>query len=253
MKFEIKQEKFQNMLEKLLFKDMFGSSIICFGKKKVFSIQREEAARALRFVKFEEPYFESIDDEEMAIEIDTKKVLNLVKKILPGSIVTVSVQKNKFSIKSEKADIRLSYKEPEPKDVLKELTFTFDKGVPVIGEQKIPLDTHFTMDIKDFKDIGDYGSTINTDFYKFSFNKDKIEVRIGDLHEFSDYVLFTPNGEIKKGDLTEVIFTYGIQQIAATFENIVEVRTKTNSPAWLYEGTKEYVMGVLLPPYINEE
>ena len=251
MKFEIKQEKLENMLEKLLFKDMFGSSVMCFGKKKVFSIQREEAARALRFVKFEEPFFESIGDEEMAIEIDTQKVLGIVKKILPGSIVTVGIKDNKLSIKGGKVDARLSYKEPD--EVLKELTFSFEKGVPVIGEQKVPLDTHFTIKVEDFKDIGDCGSTLKTDFYKFSFNKDNVEVRIGDLHEFSDYVLFTPEGEIKKGDLTEVIFTYGIQQIASTFENIVEIRTRTNSPAWIHEGTKEYVIGVLIPPYVDEE
>ncbi len=253
MKFEIKQDKFENMLDKLLLKDMFGSSILCFKNKKVFSIQREESARALRFAKFEKSFFESIDDEEAVIEIDTKKLLGILKQSLSKSVLTVSIDKNKLSVKGEKADIRLSYKEPDESEVLKELTFTFQKGVPLIGEQKVALDTYFTMEIGDFKELANYGATLKTDFYKFSFNKDKIEARIGDLHEFSDYVLYTPNGEIKKGDLKEVIFTYGMQQIASTFENIIEVRTKTNSPAWIFEGTKEYVVGVLLPPYVNEE
>ena len=73
------------------------------------------------------------------------------------------------------------------------------------------------------------------------------------MHDFSDYVILNPDGEIKNGKELEVIFTYGIPQIADTFHESINIKTKSNCPGWFYEGTKDYVLGVLIPPYMETQ
>ena len=275
MKFKLKQEKLENMLEKLVMKDMFPSCVISVKDGKLFSIQKEEHGRALRFLKFNKSFFNEIDsDSTDSIEIDSKKMLGLVKNITPNTDMTIEIKGNKVSITGGNIDLNLAYKEPEI-EINTSLPFPMKDGIPIIGEQKVELGTYFTIDLKDFKDIAQYGNTLGTEFYKFSFDKNdkKVVVRVGDLHDFSDFALFYPKDKvtqlfeedgkevekivseygIKKGDELNVIFTYGMPQIAATFENEVHIKTKTDSPAWMYEGTKEYVHGILIPPFVQSE
>lgn len=277
MKFKLKQEKLENMLEKLLMKDMFPSCIISIKEEKLFSIQKEEHGRALRFLKFNKLFFDSIEGEG-SVKIDCKKMLGLVKNIMPNTDLTVEVKGNKISIAGEnvgtgeKIELNVGWKDPE-EEIKTSLPFPMEKGVPIIGDSKIRLETYFTMDLPNVKDIAQYGSVLGTEFYKFSFENKKVCVRVGDLHDFSDYALFHPkyriielveedNKEVEKtvaefgqktGDELSVIFTYGMPQVAATFENEVHVKSKTNSPAWIYEGTKEYVHGILIPPFVPDE
>ena len=280
MKFKLKQEKLENMLEKLVMKDMFPSCVISIKEGKLFSIQKEEHGRALRFLKFNNSFFDEIDDnkETESIQIDSKKMLGLVKNIMPNTDLTIELKGNKLSISGEnattgkKVELNLTYKDPED-EVKTSLPFPMKDGVPIIGDSKINLDTHFTVDLKDFKDIAQYGDTLKTEFYKFSFKDKKVEIRVGDLHDMHDFVLFNPKDKIvelmeednkevekiiaefgiKSGDNLNVIFTYGMPQIADTFENEVHIKTKTDSPSWMFEGTKEYVHGILIPPYVEEE
>lgn len=280
MKFKLKQEKLENMLEKLLMKDMFPSCNISVKDGKLFSIEKEEHGRALRFLKFNKSFFSEIDDEsEDSIRIDCKKMLQLVKNITPNTDVTIETKKNKISIVGGNIDLNLAFKDPEG-EVKTSLPFPMKDGIPIIGEQKIELDTYFTMDLKDYKDMAQYGNTLGTEFYKFYFEKaskkeekPKVAVRVGDLHDFSDFLNFYPKDKVtqlfeedgkevekviaeygvKTGEELNVIFTYGMSQVAATFENEVNVKTKTDSPAWMYEGTKEFVHGILIPPFIPEE
>ena len=277
MKFKLKQEKLENMLEKLVMKDMFPSCIISVKDEKLFSIQKEEHGRALRFLKFNKSFFDLIEGEG-SVEIDCKKTLDLVKNIMSNTDLTIEKKGNKICISGENANIGkkielyVSWKDPEG-EIKTSLPFPMEKGVPIIGDSKIALETYFTIDLPDFKDIAQYGSTLKTEFYKFSFEDKKVCVRVGDLHDFSDYARFYPkhrivelveedNKEVEKtvaqfgiktGDDLSVIFTYGMPQVAATFENEVQIKSKTSSPAWIYEGTKEYVHGILIPPFVPEE
>ena len=249
MKFKLKQEKLLDLLEKLIVKDIFPSTVISTKEGKLFSIQKEEHGRALRFLRVNKNFFDEIDDSTESIELDLDKTISIVKNILPNTVLTFEVKGNKVSITGKGVNANISYKEPEK--VLTELPFELKDGTPHIGEEKVPLDTHFDIKLPDFKDIAGYAGSLGTEFYKFTFDNDKIAVRIGDLHDFSDYVIFNPSGDIKKDGSLEVFFTYGIPQIAGTFKKEVSIKTKTNSPGWFYEITDEYILGVLIPPYVE--
>jgi len=254
MKFVLKQEKFQDLLEKLLVKDMFPSTIITVKEGKLFSIQKEEHARALRFLNVKSSFFESIDSGTETIELDIEKTLNMVKNILPNTLLTIETKGNKLSIKGKNIDANLSFKEPESEILtsLDQANMNITEGVPIVGDSKVKLSTYFSIKLPDFKDLAGFAGSLKTEFYKFTFDTNKIAVRIGDLHDFSDFVVYNPDGAIKDGKDLEVIFTYGIPQIADTFQEDINIKTKTGCPGWFYEGTKDYVLGVLIPPYQQE-
>ena len=96
---------------------------------------------------------------------------------------------------------------------------------------------------------------MDTEFYKFSFDKDKIAVRIGDINDFNEYVMFNPEGKVLKGEDLNVIFTYGIPQIASTFDcKEIRINTKTDCPGWFWVAVKDkYLLALLIPPYEEEE
>ena len=150
----------------------------------------------------------------------------------------------------------VGYKEPE--GIIKEnLPFEIKDGVPLIGDGKVPLSTSFTINLSDLKDITAYGSTLKTEFYKFMFEKHngkpKLAVRTGGLHAFNDYDVMYPTSEIKSGDELEVIFTYGLPQIAATYrQKDVMVKTSSNCPGFIYESCDTYMLGMVIPPYTPE-
>jgi len=252
MRFKLKQEKLQTLLEKLLVKDMFIDSIITVKDKKLFSIQKEEHGRAFRFAKFNTVFFDEIDESTESINIDIQRILNIIKNIPADIDLIVETKGNKLSITGNKVNINISYREPES-EVLTALPFPIEDGTPIVGESKVRLDTAFTIELDDLKEITSYASALKTEFYKFMIMNGKILVRTGGLHDFSDYIIFEPKGKISNGDDLEVTYTYGISQVAETFDNAVNINTKTASPMWIYEGTKEYVLGVLIPPYVESE
>lgn len=267
MKFKLKQEKFQELLEKLLLKDIFPSSIIATKNGILFSIQKEEHGRALRYVKFNKNYFDEIDNSVESIEIDVEKTINVTKKIPPGTPLVIETKGNKLSIKKlivdkdgkvidEKGYTMIAFKEPQG-PINEQIPFEIKESVPYVGEGKVALSTYFTVDLSELKVITDIGNPLKTEFYKFMFEQKELKpnkeiaVRIGGIHDFNDYHVEYPKGEIKTpGDLA-VTFTYGIPQIADTFrQKEVNFRTKTDCPGWVYEGSESYLLGVLIPPYV---
>jgi len=254
MKFKLKQEKLENLLEKLMVKDMLPSSVLSVKKDKLFSVQREEHARALRFLSVNKSYFEEFEcDEEQSIELDIPTTLSVVKKVLPNTMLTIETKKNKLVISGENVNINLTTRDPESA-IIKKLPFEVDDGVPLIGKDKIALDIHFSLDISDFKDIADFGRSIKTEFYAFKLKNGKINVKVGDVLGINDFVSFTPpSRNIKHGKECSVIFSYAIQQIADIFQTDIEIKTQTNAPGWFYEQTDEYTLGILIPPYMDDE
>ena len=253
MKFVLKQEKLQDLFEKLLVKDMFPSSIITTKEGKLFSIQKEEHGRALRFLNVKGSFFESIDDSAQSIELDIERALNMIKNILPNTVLTVETKGNKLSISGKNVDAYLSFKEPdgEVMNSLSDAKFNFKDGVPHIGNEQVPLNDFFEIKLPEFKDLANFASSLKTEFYKFNIDGGKIAVRVGDLHDFSDYVILNPDGKINKGKDLNVIFTYGIPQIANTFHEVINIRSSTDCPGWFYENTDDYTLGVLIPPYVE--
>lgn len=269
MKFKIKQEKFQELLEKLILKDIFPSSIIATKNGVLYSIQKEEHGRALRYVKFNKSYFDEIDNSVESIEIDVEKTLSLIKNISAGTPLEIETKGNKLSIKKlvvdkqgkvidEKGFTMIAYKEPQGA-ITEQIPFEIKDGVPIVGDGKIALTSHFTIDLSELKGITAYGSSLKTEFYKFMFEKKEgksnkeIAVRIGGIHDFNDYDVEYPKGEIKSEGELAVTFTYAIPQIAATFrQKDTTFRTKTDCPVWIYEGCDTYILGVLVPPFVPD-
>jgi hypothetical protein len=267
MKFEIQQEKFQEMLEKLMVKDIFPSSIISTKNGIMYSIQKAEKGRALRYVKFNNSYFKSIDDSTESIELDVEKALSLIKQVPSNTPLIVEKKENKLSVQrlitddkgnpiGKKGYTMIGFKEPET--VIKDsLPFEIKDGVPLVGDGKVPLSTSFTVNLSDLKDITAYGSSLKTEFYKFIFEKEneklQLAVRTGGLHAFNDYDVMYPISEIKSGNELEVIFTYGLPQIAATYrQKDVVFKTSSNCPGFIYESCDTYMLGMLIPPYTPE-
>jgi len=261
MKIKLKQEKLVKMLEKLMVDNMFPSCIITIKDKNLFSIQREEHGRALRFVKFKEKYFDEISDSNDTIHINAEKFLNIIKKIPATTVLTLEKVKDKIHIKGEydgrKVEPKLTFIEPEEViEKLEDAHVQMKEGIPNVGkpdQEKTALDIHLSVKLADFKDIVDYASALDTEFYNFKFTDGKVEVDVGDLYDNSDTIEFYPKGKKVKGDSLDTVFTYGIPQISKTFDQDVNIKTKSNCPGWVYEGTDEYVLGVLLPPYEESE
>jgi len=264
MKFELKQEKFQELLEKLIVKDIFPSCVFTTKEGKLFSVQKEIHGRALRFVKFNKSYFDKIDNATESIEIDIDRTLNIVKNIPAGTPLIVETVGNKLSVKrlildkdgkvtGEKGFTRISFKDPEG-EVKDTLPFKIKNEVPLIGETEVPLDVFLTIKLSSIKDISAFASSLKTEFYRFFVNDGKISVRVGDLHDFSDYHNENLDGKVLKGVSLEVTLSYGIPEIADTFrQEDVIVKTGNNAPAWIYEITDDYTLGILIPPYTESE
>jgi len=257
MKIKIKQEKLVSMLEKLMVNNMFPSCVIT-AKDGLFSIQREEHGRALRFAKFSKDYFDFIEGKE-SIDFNAEKLIGIAKRIPAGTDVSIDTSKGKIRVEAEfdgrRINPTIAYMEPEEViDSLNDANIDIKDGIPFVGKEKnVKLETHFEVKLQDIKDIVDYGSALGTEFYKFYFEKKKPVVRVGDLHAHSDDVTYYPKGEIKKGEGLEVVFTYGIPQVASVFDKDVSIKTKSNCPGWFYESGDGYVLGVLLPPYVEDE
>jgi len=269
MKFGIKQEKFQELLEKLMMRDIYPSSIISTKNGAMFSIQRAGKGRALRYAKFNNSYFDFIDNSSESIEFDVEKNLPLIKEIPAGMLLIIETKDGKFTVErwitddkgkpiTKKGCSYLNYKEPEG-EVKDSLPFEMKDGVPLVGEGKVPLSTVFTINLTSLKEITTFGktNTLKTEFYKFLFETadgaKKLAMRVGDLHAFSTWDVAYPISEIKSGDVLDVIFTYGIPQIADIYrQNNVTFQTSTNCPAFIFESCDQYILGMLIPPYTPE-
>lgn len=241
--------------------NMFPSCIITIKDGNLFSIQKEEHARALRFVKFSNAYFDQIEGEKESIHFNAEKLIGITKRIPTNTDISIETSKGKIIVEAEfdgrKIKPKISYLKPEQTiEDLKKANVDIRDGIPFVGKDEksmIGLDAHFSLDLGDMKDIADYGNTLGTEMYKFYFEKNKPIIRVGDLHMHSDSVVYEPKGEIIKGEGLETVFTYGIPQIASTFDSDISIKTKSNCPGWFYESGDNYVLGVLLPPYVEDE
>jgi len=269
MEFKIKQEKLQEMLEKMILKDVCPSGIFCFKNDSLFSIQKDSHSRALRFLKCNKDYFESfsVEENEEPFEIaDMNQCLDLVKKHEPGKTITCYVKDSKFYFKSTKGDEKqgLYYKTSsvpiqDPENVIDKLPLDFDDdGRPFLsaGEDKsVLLDKWFTVELADFRLHVESATPLKTEFYTFLFEDKKVRSRVGDLKiSTAGDNVEDLRATIHSGENLEVIFTFGIRQLAQSFtKSKFGVRTNTHSPGWFYEGDKTYKYGVLIPPYTEEQ
>jgi len=255
MNFELEQSKLVEMFERLMLVNVFPSSVISTTTDgTLFSIQKDSHARALRFIKFNKGFFKSIDGKDETVEIDVEKALKLIKAVPPKEVLKVNTEGNKFVIVCKKKKIHLTTREPED-EIIKGLPFETVDGVPVIGEgvDEVKLDVNMKIKLDDFKAFISDASPLKTEYYTFCIKNKKINVRVGDLHDTSDDSTWKPDGEIFKGEKLNAIYTFGVQQIGDTFREDVNIKLCNEAPAWFYEENDDYMFGVLLPPYVEEE
>jgi len=273
LKFKLKQEKFQELLEKLIVKDIFPSSTICVdndsktGKPVLFSIQKETHGRAVRYLKVNSNFFEEIEEGKDAIEIDVDRTLSIVKLIRPNTLLTIETVDNKLKIsgvyeeKDDKGNVtssrkiapHITFKTPEEKDIKKKLPFAVEGKTPVVGEGDIPLDVQFEMELDDLKDLPEVASSVKTEYYSFRMKDGKLNLRIGDLHNFSDFWDYEPRIKTKMGNTLEMILTFGLSEVASTCRSNPTINAHSYAPIWLYEKTDDYLFGILIPTYNPRE
>jgi len=263
MKFKLKQEKLEELLEKLIVKNIFPSSVMVSKGKELISIQKEVHGRALRVVKFKEKFFESIEESNEAIEIDADRTINVVKNIPANTNLVVETKGNKLAISRLVCDkdgkeigvkgvINISYKDPG--EVQTEAPYEVENGVPLVGSEKVPLPICFEVDLSDMKSMTNFAGSLNTKFYSFKIKDKNLSVRVGDLHDFSDYDIENPVNKILKGENVEVIFTFGTEEIVDTFRKAnIKIHTANSSPGLFSESDDTYTLAVLIPPYIEGE
>lgn len=265
----------EELMEKLSLVDMFPSVVLAIKKDEktnkavMFSIQREASGRALRYLKVNDSFFDEIEvpnAPQEAIEIDAERVLKAVKKIMPGTQLTIEkddklVISGHYQDKDDDGKVtntrtishHLTYTEPD--EVETGLPLLFKDGIPHVGKKEVPLDIDVKVNLEDLKSIVELTSVYNTDFYKFDLEKGKpLTVRVGDLRSFSDYCTYQPRFHLKAGEEFSLILTYGIKQVVSILRyDDITMRASSNVPCWVYEKSDDYTLGILFPPHIPSE
>ena len=249
MEFELKQEKMRDLLEKMSVQNLFPMSIIKASEDEISSVQREANGVGIREARFKKSFFDKLNvEEDEIIELDIQRALNIIKKLSSNTVLKFKTKDDKVVISGKRVHINLSYREPKEEDIIDQMPFEDIKdGVPTI--KGVELSTEVKMKLTDLKDTTDYGNSLGTEFYTFETEKGKLKIRVGDLHKFSDFVLFEPEAEVEKGEDTEAIYTVGLPQIANTFvEKEFIIKFASGAPALVCEESKDSSLNLLLPP-----
>ena len=254
MKFKIKQEKLEYMLEKLLVKDMIPSSVISVKDGKLFSIQKEEKGRSLRMLKLQKEFFEEIDEKaNESIQVDIAKFLKNVKLFPPKEKLTCELVSSVMIIKGEVRTQKLTIESPR-NDVLTKLPFNIEGNTPIVKDDQgveTKLDIKVTVDVSEFREIIRGADAIGTEFYEFTEKNGKFVTIVGDLNS-QEKDIFLPKSTLS-GKEFKAVYTYGMQQIGATFDKDVTINLATDAPAWIYETSKEHLLGVFIPPFVESD
>lgn len=250
MEFELTQKKFQYLLEKLIVKDMFPISILSMKDGRIFSIQKEDNKRACRLLKFDKSFFNSINGANESFEFDIKKIHKMIKGIPSTSVLKIKATDDMINITGDNVDCVFNCNKLGS-EVMTSLPFSFENNIPIVTNEKIKLDTCFTIGLSDFKNAAGYATTLKTNVFKLFSDNGNVTMRIGDLYSFSDYITLDMN--VKTNDTFSVMFNYGLKQISKTFDNDINICTKTKAAGWFYELSDKHVLGILIPPCVKEE
>ena len=267
MRFKLSQPKFKTLLEKLVVKDIFGDDdkvVISVKNGRLYSIQQTMNDSITRYAKFEKSYFDEIDDSNESIEFNAYKLLKLVEHMKKNSNLVVEtvgkrIKVTQFICKDGKETNIRGYAKvlfTEPEKVMHKLPFEMKDGTPYFTKEKIPLDVHFTVNLEDLKRSTIVSRILSTrswgklkdDYYTFIIENKKLSLRTGGLHDFNDYDVTKDIGTVFQGNDIKVILTWYMRQLVDTFkEKYINVKTRNNAPVWMYEGTDDYLFGLLMP------
>jgi len=245
------------MLNKLYFDGMFHRVYITQKDEKLFSIQTQEHGRARRFLRFDKSFFIDIGDGEKSMVIDVKKIMNVTQDIPDNKLIDVTNNDTKIIISAKREKHSIGWKYPK-EEILTSVPFTIENRVYTVYNRekniKIPLEVYFTVEKKSFKRIGNHLKNYRSKFTKFYFLRGKLKIRVGGLQDSSDFVTLEPKSEIKNGKQLSVIVLYGMKEIGNTFDGDIHIRTKTDSPMWIYESSDEGMThGLMIAPFVFDD
>ena len=263
MKFEIKNKKLQDLLNYLKTDTLFPTCILTTKDKKLYSSQTEAYGYAFRFALFDTSFFKSITDENDSVKIDVEKTLKIIKTIDPEEDLIIQypspTSKNKLNIKGTIDDNNITVQTIEEGEAKEGLIFKMEKGIPILKaetDNPVKLDNKITLSLQSFKAIAEKATAYGTEFFSFIVDKKKnVVVRVGDLHDVSDFDNYKPkDATVQTNEEIEAVYTKGINEIAKTLTaDKVELSIKSSCPVWISSVDKDYRLGYLLPPYVQEE
>jgi len=249
VKFNIFNDQFQQILTCLHCNGLIRQSIISFTHEKIYSIQSEEHNRAMRIFEYEHP--SSVDNGSVeSIEVDITLVMNLTKRIADDTILTIETDGRILYIDDGNDEIKIAYNIPE--NALEKIPFTIKGGVPIYGEKKKILDTSFTMLKSDLMNAVMDNSVLKTDFFRFKLHDSKLTLQVGDFDMFGNTKTFCFSSYNSKGD-AKVTVDYGIRKIAETFGDYICIKTCNDATMLFTDVTDEYLLRVIIPPYVEKE
>ena len=115
----------------------------------------------------------------------------------------------KFHIINGKKELFMNYREPE-KEVMMALTFPIEKGVPLVGKERVPLDTYVRIDVSDIKEVCNNMSAIESEFATFELSNN-FSITAGDLHDTSDKIRLVIDCSYSGPKNVSAIYTYGFK------------------------------------------
>jgi len=258
MKIKMKQFRLITFLEKLSFDGAYSVAHITIteiNKEIVLrSIQKEQGARSLRYLTVKKEYFDELEPTDVPFKLEVDKIIKVIKNIPSDEEITITRNGQKISVKSNRVDLNLNYQKVDDDEYMKNVPLKMIDGVPHFGKNiDIPLSIKLTMKRDELKDVVSLASSIDTKIYQFLIANKKLNIRIGDIHQLDDYILFDSNVSVKDKTSLNVTFTYGIEAISKTFhQNEFTLYMDTDKPLLIQEKGEHYTLGVFLPPYTKK-
>jgi len=258
MKIKMKQHKLISFLEKLYMSGAYPVATIIIEEKNdktvLRSIQKEAGARSLRYFMAKQDYFDELESSEVPFILEVEKIIKVIKNIASDEDITITKQGERISVKSNRVNLNLNYQIVGDEEIIEKLPLKMIDGIPYFGKKvDVPLSTKFDIKLSELKDIISYAGSIDTNTYQFVIANKKLNVRIGDIHKLDDYIIFDSNVSVDEQTSLDVIFTYGINEIANTFQQPeFTIYTDTDKPMLAQERSENYKLGVFLPPYTKE-
>jgi len=249
MKFVIEQQKLKDIIDYLQVSSLFPYPNIMIKKGEMVSIQETADHSIFRYVKFSKDYFKSLSEKEENIKVDASKLHKIISREEPTSIMTLSTEDGRLLVDGKKSHVKLNLIDTDV-GARDSLPFSIKKGVPHF-KGDVPLDTHISMSLKDFKSIVEYANVLDTEFFDFTINKNReFTVKIGDLEGYAEEATYDANVQVRDfGAPVKVILAKGIKELADTFTGNVGIRFRTGYPTWFFEASHKHKFGVLIAPH----
>ena len=254
MYIKLQQHKLLDVLEKLSLDGLFTLSTVSIQKGSsgayLVSTQKLPSSQAIRYVKFNNQWFEDIKAGDKGISFDISRLISIIKNIGSEEMVEISLKKDKINVVAGNINASLTYREPEA--VHKTCPVKDKDDIKIYGRKQTPLDTKLMLPIDELKECVASAKAISTEFFRFETLEEKLAIRVGNLSNVEDYITIDTKAKVVGKEVNSV-YTIGIKEISKTFSTKnITVFLASDKPAWFYEKDANYEIGVLLAPFVED-